>query len=166
MKTAKTLLVIATLLLAFSAGCKETDWREPYTGSFDFMCRSSFVSMCQDTNPDCVDGWMESQIDTSYYTSEVVIQDSDRVKIQIGSMTLSPILEKNGTLVFPSSEYPSGGNNNYNGQYMGTDSIVISITAGLTGMYTKYHIIGKKVLTVSYGEKHYHEPSPGGGDLN
>ena len=146
MKTTKTLLIIAILSLAFSVGCKETDWREPYTGSFDFMCRTSFVSMCQDPDPDCVDGWIESQIDTSYYTSEVVMQDSDRVKIQIGSMTLSPILNKNGTLVFPSSEYPSGGNNNYKGQYKDTDSIVISMTTGLTGMYTKYHIIGKRVI--------------------
>ena len=137
-------LAFVTLLLASLVGCKQTDWREPYTGSFDFMCRKSFVSMCENPSPDCIDGWMESQIDTTYQTSDVVMQDSDRVKIQVGDLTLSPIINKNGNLQFPVSEYDQGGNNNYQGQYIGTDSIVLNISTGLTGMYTKYQIIGTR----------------------
>ena len=137
-------LAFVTLLLASLVGCKQSDWRESYTGSFDFMCRKSFVSMCEDPSPDCIDGWMESQIDTTYQTSDVVMQDSDRVKIQVGDMTLSPIINKNGNLQFPVSEYDQGGNNTYKGQYIGTDSIVLNISTGLTGMYTKYQIIGTR----------------------
>ena len=137
-------LAFVTLLLASLVGCKQTDWREPYTGSFDFMCRKSFVSMCENPSPDCIDGWMESQIDTTYQTSDVVMQDSDRMKIQVGDLTLSPIINKNGNLQFPVSEYDQGGNNNYQGQYIGTDSIVLNISTGLTGMYTKYQIIGTR----------------------
>ena len=138
-------LAFVTLLLATLMGCKQTDWREPYTGSFDFMCRKSLVSMCQDpSSPDCNDGWMESQIDTTYYTYNVVKQDANRVKIQVGSMTLIPIINKNGNLEFPASEYDLGGNNNYSGHYVGTDSIILDITNGLTGMYTKYQIVGTR----------------------
>jgi hypothetical protein len=37
-----------------------------------------------------------------------------------------------------------GGNNNYTGHYVGTDSIILDITNGLTGMYTKYQIVGTR----------------------
>ena len=146
------------LLSSFMVSCKEADWREPYTGTFDFMCRASTMTMSYDSLPDFIGGWKEMYIDTSYLTSDVVMANSDRIRIQFGdgnigtnvdngnapiSMIVNPIIKENGELEFPYPEYPSGGFNSFTGNYIGTDTIVISIKYGyLMGSYNKYHIIG------------------------
>lgn len=147
-------LSIAFLLMAFLLGCKKSDWRDPYTGSFDFTCvKSTLVST--------ENGWEERWIDTSYLTSKVVLDkdNSDRIKIQFGEgtigvnldsnnkdslyMTVNPILKKNGELEFPSAEYPQGGHNHIEGKYVTTDTIKMDINYGYqVGGYDKYHVIG------------------------
>lgn len=48
------------------------------------------------------------------------------------------------------------------------DEYIVGWTIELKTNYFPYYdiTIQRHELTVSYGEKHYHEPSPGGGDLN
>lgn len=146
-------LSVAILLLAFLVGCKKSDWRDPYTGSFDFMCvKSTMVSTAN--------GWEERWIDTSYLTTSVVKVNPDRIKIQFGlgtigvnlesddtlTMTVEPILKESGKLEFPSAEYPQGGHNHIDGEYITTDTIKLNIHYGyLIGGYDKYAIIGKRV---------------------
>ena len=152
------LIVVAALLV----GCKKNDWREPFTGTFDFMCRQSTMTMCTDTTaPEYHNGgWMEINVDTTHFKSDVVALDTDKVKIQFGegnigphpdiqntslSKTVCPIIDKTGELSFPSPDYPSGGHNKYTGKYVGTDTIKIDITYGvLIGSYRKYQIVGTR----------------------
>ncbi|MBR6930393.1 MAG: hypothetical protein IKH61_09255 [Bacteroidales bacterium] len=107
---------------------------------------------------DCIDGWKEMDVDTTYLTSDVVMANFDRLRIQFGngniginvdngnapiSMIVNPIIKENGALEFPYPEYPSGGFNSFTGNYIGTDTIVISIKYGyLMGSYNKYQIVG------------------------
>jgi hypothetical protein len=97
-------------------------------------------------------------VDTTYLTSDVVMANFDRLRIQFGngniginvdngnapiSMIFNPIIKENGALEFPYPEYPSGGFNSFMGNYIGTDTIVISIKYGyLMGSYNKYQIVG------------------------
>ena len=97
-------------------------------------------------------------VDTTYLTSDVVMANFDRLRIQFGngniginvdngnapiSMIVNPIIKENGELEGPYAEYPSGGLNSFTGNYIGTDTIVISIKYGyLMGSYNKYQIVG------------------------
>ena len=138
------------LLVAFLAGCKKSDWRDPYTGAFDFMCRKS--TMVSDAN-----GWVERWVDTTYLTSNVVKENSDRIKIQFGTgtigvnletndsltMTVKPILKEDGDMEFPPAEYPQGGHNHIDGKFLTADTIKININYGYqVGGYDKYEIVG------------------------
>ncbi len=140
----------AILLVASLSGCKKSDWREPYTGSFDFMCRKSTMVSTEN-------GWEERWIDTSYLTSNVVKENTDRVKIQFGTgtigvnlesgdsltMTVKPIIKESGELEFPSAEYPQGGHNHIDGKYVTTDTIKLNIKYGYqNGGYDKYYVVG------------------------
>lgn len=158
MKKLCYLIVLAALLI----GCKKTDWREPYTGTFNFMCRQSIMTICYDTTaPEYHNGgWIETHIDTTYLKSDVVALDSDKVKIQFGegiigthpdiqnttlTKTVCPILKNNGELEFPSPEYPSGSHNRFEGRYVGTDTIMMNITYSvLNGSYKKYQVLGTR----------------------
>lgn len=146
--------LFAMLLMAFLAGCKESDWRDPYTGTFNFTCRKSTM-VTDDVK------WNEISIDTTYFTSDVVLESSDRIKIQFGTgtigvdldsgndslyMTVKPIIKKNGELEFPSAEYPQGCHNHIEGKYLTTDTIRLDISYGyLIGGYDKYQIVGVRV---------------------
>ena len=140
----------AILLVASLAGCKKSDWREPYTGSFDFMCRKSTMVSTEN-------GWEERWVDTSYLTSNVMKENTDRIKIQFGTgtigvnlesgdsltMTVKPIIKESGELEFPSAEYPQGGHNHIDGKYVTTDTIKLNIKYGYqNGGYDKYYVVG------------------------
>lgn len=149
------------LALAFLASCKESDWREPYTGTFEFQVTKSCFTMCEDTLPDCVDGWRKEVTELPNFTSEVVALNADQLKIQFGegnigqnfdnnnamlTMTVSPVIKQNGELDFPSPEYPSGGFNSFHGSYSGVDTIRIDIEYGffMSKHYT-YQVVGTRV---------------------
>jgi len=117
--------------------------------------------MCEDTLPDCVDGWRKEVTELPNFTSEVVALNADQLKIQFGegnigqnfdnnnamlTMTVSPVIKQNGELDFPSPEYPSGGFNSFHGSYSGVDTIRIDIEYGffMSKHYT-YQVVGTRV---------------------
>ncbi|KWW40573.1 MAG: hypothetical protein F083_1499 [bacterium F083] len=59
------------------------------------------------------------------------------------TMTVTPILENDGTLTFPREEYPSGGHNMFEGRFLSLDTIKIDFTYSLgIGGYDKYQVVG------------------------
>ncbi len=112
----KHLLLSSILLTVVLLGCKkpmeETDWRTPYTGTFDFTCY--WTEMVLTSN-----GMEERIIDTGYLCSTVETLDTNRMKIRFGEgviginydpydvnykdtlkMTVTPIIEKKRCLCF------------------------------------------------------------------
>ena len=130
----------------------DEDYRKPYTGVFNFTTIKSTVCMCYDTIPPCINGWKEYDFDTTYYSSNVSIIDSNRLVIQIGdgiigvddrgndvSKTFYSIL-LNDSLSLP--EYPLGAGY-FKGHYIGYDTIILDIQFGYgIGGYHKYEILG------------------------
>jgi hypothetical protein len=157
------LLIVSIIFLFVSCDKKDTpkevnnDCRESYTGVFSFSTIKSTVVMCYDTLPPCYNRWKEINVDTSYYSSNVEILDTNRLIINFGDsiigivgsghtadtikMELHPIL-LNDSLYIP--EYSSlGGHNKFIGFYSGYDTIKLYIHFGMgMGGYDKYSILG------------------------
>ncbi len=154
--------IIIILLITFILfSCKKEniqdikdDYRKPYTGLFSFSTVKSTMVMCYDTLPPCIDGWIEINIDTINFLSNVTLIDSNKLKIQFGDsiigiddngdtlpQTLLPILLLNDSLSL--LEYPIGGHNKFIGFYSNYDTISIYLQFGYgVGGYDKYNISG------------------------
>lgn len=101
---------------------KNEDYRNAYTGSFNFTTVKNTIVMCYDSSATCIDGWHEYQIDTSYLSSIVEKKDSNKLIIKFGNgiiyqynndsvygQTIDPIISLNVTMSLP--DYLKGGHN-------------------------------------------------------
>jgi hypothetical protein len=145
-------------MILLSSSCNkepiEEDYRVNYTGYFNFITIEQGISMCYDSSSACIDGWEIVNTDTSYITTEVVLADTNRLKIKFGegiigendndsliAQTINPILMADGELSLP--EYPIGGHNKFSGNYFGFDTIRMDFQFGFgIGSYKKFEVIG------------------------
>lgn len=154
----KKIIFVFLLILPF-LGCEkkdnnEADYRNPYIGIFNFTTIKRTIVMCNDSSPECIDGWRILNCDTTQYISSISKNDTERIKIQFGddiigvddndsiiNQTIFPIISKIGDLTLP--EYPKGGHNKFEGSYIGYDTIKINLQFGYQiGGYDEYEIIG------------------------
>lgn len=134
------------------------DYRALYTGEFTFTTIQKDYDMCYDSSSNCIDGW-SILCDTSFYTSNVGIIDSNKLEVQFGEkifyiknpnhydsdtlyQTFNLIVYPNGNLDFP--DYEDFNLRYFNGYYIGYDTIFMDMRFGLGGIgsYTKYEITG------------------------
>ena len=159
--------IFALFLIIAFMGCEkpikeEPDYRNFYTGKFHFTTLHSPIVMCyHPPSPDsncCVNGWRVMYTDTVHYWSNVLKEDTERIKIQFGDgiitvndkgdtiyKTIFPIINSNDILTLP--EYPTWGHNRFEGSYIGKDTInIIMQVGGMIGGYDKYEIVGIRML--------------------
>ncbi len=145
------------VIVLFFLGCKKEpikeDYREPYTGLFNFTTIEKGISMCYDSSATCIDGWETVIIATSFISSSVESIDTNRIGIKFGNgiigtddkdsvmeQTIYPILLPDGELSLP--EYPIGAGY-FKGYYIGFDTLILDIRFGYgIGAYKKFEVLG------------------------
>lgn len=150
-------VIASTAIIALSVfnACSnnEPDFRNPYTGTFEFKTILNGIEMCYDSSESCIDGWTVYFRDTTYFTSEVELYQDNRLKIQFGEEQLGifndsivhetfyPIVSAEGELTFP--ELMNSCGRFFNGRFNGYDEIEMNFqySCGI-GIYFEYYVTG------------------------
>jgi len=148
--------VILILFLFTNCSKDEPDFRNPFTGEFNFTTVSYTRSMCYDTSATCIDGWANYNYSTAHLTTEVEKYEKNKLKIHFGDGTIGnyndstykeiiyPVLLPGGE--FQLQDFPSGAHNYFKGGFRGNDTIQIDLHFGfLIGGYTVYKVTGVRV---------------------
>lgn len=155
----KKSIFVLFLIIAFMS-CEEPeqeqeiDYRDQYTGEFQFTTLHNVIAMCYD-EPDCINGWRVIQRDTVQYWSNISKESTERIKMHLwdstnmilgkGYHTIIPIINESGLLTLPEFG-ASYGESYFEGFYIGKDTININfkIRSGMGG-YSKYEITGVRM---------------------
>ena len=145
--------LLITLVLIVGCNKDQPDFRQPYTGTFEFTRMRNVIEMCYEPSKSCIDGWTIFRSDTTNFTSQVQLYKGDRLSIQFSEgklgifndsiiqETIYPIVSEDGILAYP--ELMNSCGRTFTGKYVGYDEITVNFQYGCgVGIYFEYFVRG------------------------